>query len=168
MLKKAIGCCVALTISSWAQGNWQSGVSFLNIADDVQGYSTSVNVISGQLGYVYQVSNTLSITPELRFGNGIKEDDFGFQGTVGIGTFYGVSLRSDYQLQDRVYGFVIASIASLEIEISNGEFYQNSDDWDFGAGLGIGVDLDEALALELSDEYFNGTNIFRVGVKYRF
>src|SRR5690606_19605614 len=118
----------------------------------------------------------LSITPMIRIGYGIKDDDIPFyvgsvengqpvqyqpSAKIEVDHFYGLQVRGEFQLNSKAYLFVERSYSWVETKLSVNyrcvgldfpDFSESYDKEGFGIGAGAGLRFNDLISVELSYE----------------
>lgn len=172
-LTKYLALGLLLTGSS-AFGQLVGGFGYANINVDLEDIG-SVNIGAGyvSLGYNVKVSSAqeLAFMPEVRFGTGLADDTidvFSVPVEVSADRFVSISLRIQYDVNERFYVYASPAYTYLKAEASAGDVSESSSDWEFGAGLGAGLKLAKALAVELNTELYEDTVVVGGSLKYFF
>lgn len=171
MFRKLFLVVVLAALSSVASAEWVAGVGYTNLSDDEDGIDVSVGAIAGSIGYRFPSASNWSIMPELRVGFGVNDDTVDVLGTrfdVEVNRFIALTLRGQYDVNDSVYVFAQPSYANLDLEVSAFGLSASDDDDEFGFGAGVGLKFVDNMSGELSYEYFDGTDVISVGIKYSF
>jgi outer membrane autotransporter protein len=127
-------------------------------------------------GYSFPISEALSITPMIRIGYGIKDDDIPFyvgsvengqpvqyqpSAKIEVDHFCGLQVRGEFQLNGKAYLFVEPSYSLVETKLSVNyrsvglefpDFSESDDREGFGIGAGAGVRFNDLISAELSYE----------------
>lgn len=176
-MKKIKASLLALSAASLfaagsAQADWNWSAGFTNISGDDDGVDISLNALTVGVGYEFETTyDAFTIMPELKVGFGVSDDDVRFAGTninVNIDRYTELSLRANYKLNDSFFIYAQPAYANLKIEASANGFSDSDDDWEFGYGVGAGFKATEDLALELSYQDFDGTDVISGTVRYSF
>jgi len=86
---------------------------------------------------------------------------------VEIDSMFGVAVRAQWEGENG-YFFVNPSYMNLEVKASAGGFAASADDWEFGAGIGAGYRFSDNMAIEAGWEYFDGTDVLGIGLRFKF
>ncbi len=139
------------------------GVSRLSIDDSV--LDTSFNNLQATIGYRLG-DNSFSLTPELRIGGGISDEQI-----LGIVTelnsFYGISLRAEAG-SDRVYGFIAPSYTRYEVGVAAPGLIVSEADWEAGIGVGGGIRFTENAAAEVFYENIDDADVIGLSLRFEF
>ncbi len=171
MLKKTLlaACITAISFSSSA--NWVGGVSYVNLSEDEAGMDISLGAIVGSIAYKTESENNFYFIPELRLGVGLGDDSvevFGTSVDVEMDRFVSLSVKGQYEFDNSVYVFLAPSYTNVEVTASTAGISATEDDWEFGLGGGLGYQFNEAAALEVSLEQFDGSDLLSLGIKFAF
>lgn len=171
MFKSLFFLIVLFGLSNAASAEWVAGVGYANLSDDEDGIDISVGTIAGSLGYRFPSTSNFSIMPELRIGFGVNDDTVDFGGLpfdVEVKSFVALSVRGQYEVNDSFYVYAQPSYANLDIEVSALGMSASDDDDEFGFGAGLGLHFNDHVSGEAAYEYFDGTDVFSIGIKYAF
>lgn len=175
MIKKTSLGFVFFCLANSAAAQWEVTAGYSQFDLDM-GLSFDLGAAVLGAGYNFPISERLSITPMLRIGSGIKDDDYPW--TIGsvengqpvqyepaaeikVDKYYGFQVRGEFQLNNRAYLFVAPSYSVLDTKIavnyqSAGLDFPNysvRDDSDgFGIGAGAGWRFTDLISAELSYE----------------
>ena len=153
-----------------ALADWEGGISFIQLDDDLTGVSPSAVGLS--VGHRFsQEGTTLSLIPTFRIAIGVGDDNVDFAGipvNIKVNHLWSLSLRGEVDFNDSVYVWMQTAYTTLDADASAGGFSVSDSDGEFGFGAGIGFDLQEKTSVELSFESYDGTDAFVVGVRQRF
>lgn len=168
MFKKAILAAAILGTSLSASANWELGVGYGNISDSEDGVDLSLGGLMVSAGYQYNVSDSVTLTPQVRYGIGIQDDEIsGID--IELDNFYALSLKASTSLGEKAYAYVVPSYGKLELTGSAGGYSISADsDWEFGFGAGVGYSLSENASIEVSYESFDGSDVIGLGAQFTF
>ena len=149
-----------------AAGNGTGSIGYLHA--DIGDFD--LGAIVGSLGYEFNLSDEVTITPEARIGFGVRDDNFGNIGDVELSRLYGAATRVSYNAPAGLYVFGQASYVNYEFKASLRDFNQSNkeDSWRFGFGAGIGYYFTERVGLEASYENVDSENFFTGSLRFRF
>ena len=173
MKKLLIGSLLTM-MASTASANWEMGVSYAHMSDEVLASDISLGAVVGHVGYAYEASETFTFVPRLRLGFGVKEDEFrGFipgssSVDIKLSRFAALDLKLQFEATDSVYVYAMPSYANAKLSASSRGSSASEDDWEFGGGLGFGYRFSETTAIEASYESFDGTDVISIGINARY
>lgn len=194
MIKKASLGLALFCLANSAVAQWEVTAGYSQLDLDM-GLSFDLGAAVLGAGYNFPISERLNITPMVRIGFGMKDDDFPW--TLGttengqpvqyrpdaklkVNQYYGVQVRGEFQLNNSVYLFVAPSYSVLEEKItvnyqSVGLDFSNKSvrrDWDgFGIGAGAGWKFTDFIGAEFSYEtadFGRGVDVNTLNVQMRF
>lgn len=153
------------SIEAWGQGT--GGLSYVQVDDD----DITVGALVTNFGYRYQLSDTFALTPEVRFGAGVKDD--GFAGiNFKLKSVIAGALRAELTVSDYFYAFGVASYGDYKFKLSiPGVASETASSSDAGYGGGIGFRLPNSpdnLSIEIGYEDIDSIGVFSTGLRYRF
>lgn len=175
MIKKASIAFTLFSLASSALAQWEVTASYSQFDLD-QGLSFDLGAAVLGAGYSFPITESLTLTPIVRIGYGVKDDDFPWyvgsvqngqpiqykpSAEISVDQYYGLQVRGEFQLSDRAYIFVAPSFSVIETKISvdyrsvglNSPDYHQSDDADgFGIGAGAGFKFNDLMSAELAYE----------------
>ncbi len=131
--------------------------------------NTDLGAVYVSAGYEFELGSNTSLTPELRLGTGVKDDNdccIPF-GSLKLHMLYGLAGRANYNLDNGVYFFGTASYVNYDIE-ATGPFFGRSTNWEFGIGAGLGLYFTNHLGIELQYENVDSEDVFSAGLRFRF
>ncbi|GEA11955.1 outer membrane beta-barrel protein [Alteromonas sp. KUL49] len=168
MFKKALLAAAILGTSLSASANWELGVGFGNFSDSDDGVDLSLGGLMVSGGYQFDLTESVSLTPQLRYGIGLQDDEVsGID--VELDNFYALSVKAQTMLGEGVYAYLVPSYGKVELTGSAGGFSISADsDWEFGYGAGLGYMVSDTAWLEVSYESFDGTDLLSFGAKFTF
>lgn len=172
MIKKASIVFILFSLANSAVAQWEvsAGYSQLNLD---QGLSFDLGAAVLGTGYSFPITESLTLTPIVRIGYGVKDDDFPWyvgsvengqpiqykpSAEIKVDQFYGIQVRGEFQVNDKAYIFVAPSFSVIETKITvdyrsvglNFPDYHHKDEADgFGIGAGIGFKLNDLISAEL-------------------
>ncbi len=139
-----------LAASSAMADGWVLSGGYTYVSEDVGNIDNivgdtdiSLGAIAGGIGYRFNTGDAFSITPELRLGFGVGDDDVSvFRGIYGgtstadikLNRLAGVTIRGQHEVSDSIYVFAQPSYINVEVEASAGSVSASADDWVFGYG----------------------------------
>jgi opacity protein-like surface antigen len=161
----------ALAEDRQPKSNWVGGVSYINLSDGEDDFSTSLKSIVGSLGHKISSDNNFLLVPQITIGFGVGDDTlyiYGSKINVRLDHWIALSLRGQYQLDNGLYLFAAPSYANAQFTASSGGYSETDDEWEFGVGIGAGYNFSETASAELNYEQFNGTDVISLGIKFNF
>lgn len=193
MIKKASMAFAIFCFANSAVAQWEvtAGYSY----HDLDRLSLGLGAAVLGAGYSFPINDKLSITPMLRVGFGVKDDDYlwtvgstengqpvQYEGTakVELSKYHSLQIRADFELTNKAYAFVAPSYTMIE---SKRTFDPQSIGFDFppdtnrddmegvGLGAGVGLKFSELISAELSYEttdYSNSIDGDVLSVRMRF
>ncbi|MBA6252948.1 MULTISPECIES: outer membrane beta-barrel protein [unclassified Colwellia] len=169
MFKKT---AIALTLFSLSltavAADWQVGGGFGQLSDSSDGDDISLNFIYGSVAYKIENSaKNFYLMPELRLGTGVGDDSL-YGAKIKVESLLALSLRGQYDFNNRAYVYVMPSYANLDLKASYRGESASDDSWEFGIGAGVGYSLNKKVSVEASYETYDGTKLLSVGFKYAF
>lgn len=146
-----------------AQSKWQVSTGIMQFSEDDAGYDVDLEALYASLGYRIEVSPSFYVIPELTLATGISDDRlFGID--VEIDHFASLGARAQYEFESGLYLYGMLAWGDLELDSSVGS---GSTD-EVGGGVGIGYDFNERFGSEFSYGIFDETDVFQLGLKFRF
>lgn len=129
-----------------------------------------LGAIYGSVGFEFELGPNVSITPELRLGSGVKDDNFFFF-DVELRRLYGLATRVSYTADSGFYVFGTASYVNYDFRFrprtgSGSSFTEDS--WEFGIGAGLGFYFTERFGVELQYENVDSEDVVSAGLRWRF
>lgn len=168
MFKKALLAAAILGTSLSASANWKLGVGYGNISDSEDGIDLSLGGLMVSAGYQFDLTESVSLTPQLRYGLGIQDDEVSGV-DIELDNFYALSLKASTTLGEKAYAYVVPSYGKLELTGSAGGYSVSADsDWEFGFGAGVGYNVSENTSIEVSYESFDGADLIGLGARFTF
>lgn len=177
-MKKALVASAILLCSHTAfaaENQWNAGISYFNLSEDINLYSNetiSLGGVVGHINYSYPVSDQFSIVPDVRLGTGLLDDSIDFiYGTeldIDLELFAALSVRAQYDFNKQFYGFIAPSYAYARIGVEYDGYTESEGDWDSGIGGGIGYKFSDTAAAEFRYESYSGTNAVMAGFSFNF
>lgn len=171
MFKKTLLAASLMIASVTAQADWVGGVSYSRVSDDDAGISVDLGTIGGTLGYVVNPGSDFLFIPEFRVGFGVSDDSMVIATVpveAKIKTYYGATLRGQFQANDSVYLYVAPSYINYDLEVTAGGITASADDWEFGIGAGVGVKFMDNIGAELSYESVDSADVISLGLRFTF
>lgn len=167
----ASACLFSLS-SGMAYAEFQVTGGYTHIKSDTSVIDVSVSAATVGVGYEFATgSNAWTITPEVRFGVGVKDDDVRvFDTTVNLDVdhYTEFAVKANYYFNESSYLFIQPAYANLDIEASSNGVTASSDGWEFGYGIGAGFKPTEKIGLELSYQDFDGADVISGTLRYTF
>lgn len=170
MFKKTLLAAVLASTSFSSLANWTGGVSYIKMSDEINHSDLTFGVVAGSLAYEYKKSDKFSLVPELRVGTGIKDDtiDWIVDIDIDVKRFISLSVRGQYDFNNKWYGFAAPSYSNVDVEASRNGYSVSEDEWEFGYNAGFGINVSETTAIEVMFEDFDGTKLVGAGLKFAF
>jgi len=172
MFKKSALVLLALSLPLTASANWSLGGGYINLSDDSNDSDISLGGIYGSAAYIVKTENeNFTVIPELRLGTGISDDSVDFYyGDIDIEleSFIALSLRAQYQVNERFYLYAMPSYANAELKASGFGESETDDEWEFGFGAGAGFTITEDVSLNFSYELYDDTDVITAGISVNF
>lgn len=182
-MKKTLLAAVILACSAPVHAGWQLGADYLDVELD-SGISNvsdiSLGAIAIHAGYQFNINDAFSITPYIKYGVGISDDNTKFDSyyydVYGNATYTTYNIKTEldryfelggkiqYQFSNGIYLF--GNVTSTNFELSL-EGY-SSDDTQTGVGAGMGYQFKNNFALELGYLNYSDANVFAGGIRYNF
>lgn len=176
MIKKAFLGFVFFGLANSAAAQWEvtAGYSQFELGGKRLHFDLGAAVIGA--GYRFPISDTFSITPIVRIGFGIKDDDFPWTiagvengqpmlwepaAKIKVDKYYGLQVRGEFQVNDKAYLFVVPSYSVLDTKISVNyqsvgldfsNYSVREEEDGFGIGAGAGWRFTDLIGAELSYE----------------
>lgn len=147
--------CAAIATPSFAQDQWQATAGLMRFSED----AIDVDALYVTLGYKFKAAENFYIIPEARVATGIGDDN-----GIEVDTFYSIGAKAQYEFESGFYTFATISWGDLKVKSNGGS---GSDD-EVGYGVGAGYDFTEKVGAELSWEDFQDTNLYQLGLKFKF
>jgi len=164
-MKTSLIAAVVITaagITSAATAEMVGGVGYSSLSED----GIRLGTIQGTLGYKLDTSSNFSLIPEFRAGFGVNDDSV-LGAKIEVDRFYGVNLRGQWE-GEQTYFFFAPSYTNVKLDASALGTSVSSNDWELGAGIGAGWRFNDNASIEASYEYFDGTDIIGVGLRFEF
>jgi long-subunit fatty acid transport protein len=156
----------AISTSTFASDlSVSGGISNVSM-DDID---LSLNVVTAGLGSTYDINDSFSVMPEVRIGTGLGDDEMNWEGLtadVEIDRFLALSVRANYQVNDKVTLYVQPTYAELKVTASAMGAEASESGWEFGGGLGLNYAFSKQSSVDVQYERFSDTDV--VGVAYRY
>lgn len=156
----------AISTSTFASDlSVSGGISNVSM-DDID---LSLNVVTAGLGSTYDINDSFSVIPEVRIGTGLGDDEMNWEGLtadVEIDRFLALSVRANYQVNDKVTLYVQPTYAELKVTASAMGAEASESGWEFGGGLGLNYAFSKQSSVDVQYERFSDTDV--VGVAYRY
>ena len=172
MFKKSALTLLVLTLPLTASANWSLGGGYINLSDDSDDIDVSLGGIYGSAAYTFKTdSENFTVVPELRIGTGISDDSVDtYYGDVDIEleSFIALSLRAQYQVNERFYLYAMPSYANAELKASGFGRSETEDEWEFGYGAGAGFSISEEVNINFSYEMYDDTDVLTAGISVNF
>ncbi len=182
-MKKTLLAAVILACSAPVHAGWQLGADYLDVELD-SGISNvsdiSLGAIAIHAGYQFNINDAFSITPYIKYGVGISDDntklDSYYYDVYGNATYTTYNIKTEldryfelggkiqYQFSNGIYLF--GNVTSTNFELSL-EGY-SSDDTQTGVGAGMGYQFKNNFALELGYLNYSDADVFAGGIRYNF
>ncbi|GHB75348.1 hypothetical protein GCM10008107_26180 [Psychrosphaera saromensis] len=175
MFKNTILAMLIAGTSFSSSANWVAGVSYINLSDVSDGLDVSLDGITGSLGYKIDSNEKFYFMPEVRIGTGITDDSttlLGINVDIEMNSFIALSVRGQYELNDKAY--IFASPSYTNVEFTTAVFYaginasESNDSWEFGVGGGAGYKINESTSAEFMYEQYDGTDVLSFGIKFKY
>ncbi len=135
--------------------NWQAGFGIARFSESIIDLDAAV----ASIGYRVKTSENFYIIPEFRFGTGLGKDE-----GIEVDTFYSLGAKAQYEFESGFYAFGTVSWGDLKVKNS----WTSASDDDVGYGIGAGYDFTDKVGADLSWEDFNGTDVYQIGLKFKF
>jgi len=134
-MRNTIAAVVLSGLSGNASAEWVAGVNYSNYDPDA--VDLDLGVLSGSLGYRFDLGEGVLIVPEGRAGFGVVDDSAGGV-NVEIDQAYVFTLRGEYDFGNGVYIYVAPSYGYIEATAQGFGVSVTDDTDDFGMGGGAG------------------------------
>lgn len=168
LIAASLVCSAFASTATFAGVNTGLGFSNVNLDNGSEEYS--LKTMNIHLGYSYELSKKLSLTPEVSLGLGIDDDSVGETFADGSTATLNVevdkvtsfAIRGEYQVSPKITLFVRPVYSKVKMTgelLSDGVVVPGASnvnldsDWDLGAGLGVDVKVAKNTALSFSYDY---------------
>jgi hypothetical protein len=153
-----------LTISASALAEFNFGLNYARYDFSF----ASVDAAHANLGYSFQVTDSISLIPEVRFGTGVgsSQDNLGIN--YEIDQFYGGGLRVQFDHHSGLYGFIAPSYAEYKIKVSAPGFSATVSSWEFAPEAGLGFSFTDNFGFEAFYQNIDSSDVIGAGLRFRF
>jgi hypothetical protein len=142
------------------------GAGVSRLSAEGAGPDVTFGTLHGSVGYKFGSGEGFFLTPEIRFGTGIKEDTV-LGVDVDLNHFYGVNLRAGLD-SGNTYFFVYPSYTNYKLKASAGPLSVPLYNWELGIGVGTGFNFSEQSAVEFSYEKIDDADALGITLRLRF
>ncbi|MCW8091098.1 outer membrane beta-barrel protein [Alteromonas sp. ASW11-130] len=166
-MKRTLLACSLAVFSNMALANWVGQLSYSSLSDDDPNADVSLGAIGASVGYRSQMTESFYLTPELRLGTGINEEElYGVE--LSIDNYYGVGIRGEYLANDVFYLLASAAYLKFNFDAEYLGYAVSEGESEFGVGIGAGYNINEKASIEATFETFDGVDLLNFGVRFKF
>jgi len=163
MKYRVVAMILALAFSGHVSAQGVSGLGYLQVDDG----DVALGAMLGSVGYRFEVSEAISLVPEIRGGIGVRDDSFAgvkfkIKGVVAA------ALRAELQVSEPVYLFTVASYNRYRIKASAQGASIGVTDEDAGFGGGIGFSIGNGGSFEVGYEDIGGLDVISAGIRFQY
>jgi opacity protein-like surface antigen len=123
------------------------------------GSGIDLGVAVGSLGWEFGLDDRFSITPEARFGTGVKSDR-----GVELDRLFGAAARFNYKPTQDIYLYATTSYVNYRLKSR----FASADTWEFGIGVGVGFNFTDNVGIEVQYENVDSVDVVTGALRFRF
>ena len=159
---------VSLSSGGFADG-LVGGVGYHSFDADGE---VDLSIAAFTLGWEFGASTSnYSTVIEARAGVGVSDDSLRSGGVnikAEIDQFYGIVVRGQWEFDNNAYFYLAPSYTDITVKASARGVSVDEDDTVFGAAIGVGYNFTDAVALELSYENIDDSDLLGLSFRYSF
>jgi len=155
--------------------NWELGTSLMSLSEGDEDLDRNMNAFVISLGYRIELMERVFAIPDIRIGKGAANESATLKGTdidITLDNFIALSLKSQFELENGIYVFLVPSYANAGFMISSSQKgYAKpavEDSWMLGIGAGAGYYLVKNISAEFMFEQFDDKDIATLGFKFYY
>lgn len=178
MIRAALGA-VTWSLASAASAQFEVTVGYADLEHD----RIEVGAMVAGAGFRLPVTDAISITPSVRAGVGVRDDEFATRSVISatgsgeavtvvteerveINEFYGMQLQGRFGFSNGTYLFVVPSYTFLDLA-SRRSGYRHKDRG-FNLGAGAGIRFSDIISAEFSYEKMGFASVDVLNIQVRF
>ncbi|BDU35914.1 outer membrane beta-barrel protein [Vibrio nigripulchritudo] len=151
-------------VTSYAEdSNLVLGSSVSKISFD----ETKLDTLVISIGYENKLKNNFSITPEIKLGTGLGDDNSNDE-TTKLERFASSGIRLQHDVTEQFFVYLSPTFANFKISSSSTERLLKRSTSHLGVGFGLGYQVDDSILIDGSIEEFGEFDLFQVGLKVSF
>ena len=164
-MKKLIIASLLGAMSFGASAQWETGLGYFNMSDEVEEDKFDFGAIVGKLRYDFAPEKKIHWIAGVRYGVGVKAASFelyGYDLDVKLDRFMSIDFRVQNEISEKAYLYAEPSYANTKFTIKSGSYEESNSEWDLGGGVGFGYKFNPKNSIEASYEKFGGTAVISV------